>query len=225
VSKGCKNPKNMSKISKNLDVVLSLDKETYKLDSKNYHPTKTKKTQIIIGASLRKQNNNIIHLQSKDFGLSKKWPTFTISREGVIYQHYDPIYYSDYMGVKEIDKKAISIVLENMGMLFYDTNKECMVNWINEECNEKFVFDRLWKNARYWETYTKEQYQSLAFICNYLIKEFDINKDALGFNVFHEESENFHGIVTRSNYDSDYSDLNPSFDFQKFLKMLNISID
>jgi N-acetyl-anhydromuramyl-L-alanine amidase AmpD len=215
----------MSKISKNLDVILSLDKETFKVDGKNFHQTKTKKTQIIIAGSLRKESNQILHLQTKDFGASKRWSTYTISREGKIYQHYDPQYYSDYMGIKEIDKKSISIVLENMGMLIYDTNKESFINWINEECDEKLVYEKLWKNFRYWESYSNVQYDSLSWLCMYLCKEYGINLDALGFNVFHEETTNYQGIVTRSNYDSDYSDLNPSFDFQKFLKMMNISVE
>jgi len=215
----------MSRLSKNLDVMMALDKTTYALESKNFHPSKTKKNQIIVGGSLRKGSNHIIHLLHKDNGNSKRWPTYTITREGVIHQHYDPMFYSDYMGVKEIDKRAISVVLENMGMLNYSTDKECFVNWANEECAENLVADRLWKNCRYWEKYTEEQYESLSNLCNYLTKEYEVHMDALGFNVFHEESEKFQGILTRSNYDSDYTDLNPSFDFQKFMKMLNISIE
>ncbi len=215
----------MSKISKNLDVVLSLDKDTYKIDSKNFHTSKTKKSQIIIGASLRKDSNHILHLQSKDFGHTKKWPTFTITREGKIYQHFDPQYYSDYMGTKDTDKKAISVVLENMGMLYFDMNKESFVNWINEDCDDKLIYEKIWKNSRYWESYTEDQYNSLAALCNYLSKEYDVLMDALGFNVYHEETDKFNGIVTRSNYDSDYCDVNPAFDFQKFLKMLKISVD
>ena len=30
------------------------------------------------------------------------------------------------MNIKELDKKTISVVLENMGMLYYDVNKD---NW------------------------------------------------------------------------------------------------
>jgi hypothetical protein len=129
------------------------------------------------------------------------------------------------MGSKEIDKKSISIVLENMGMLFYDANKECFQNWINEECSDKLIYEKLWKNCRYWESYTTKQYDSLILLCQHLIKEFDIKRDALGYNVYHETTHIFEGIVTRSNFDSDFSDLNPSFDFQKFLKKLNISTE
>lgn len=226
MGKGYKIRKNMSKISKNLDVVLSLDKEMYKVDAKNFHPTKTKKTQIILGASLRKDSNHILHLQTKDFGQTKKWPMFSITRTGKIYQHFDPEYYSDYMGNKEIDRKAITIVLENMGMLFYDVNKECMVNWINEECigDDDLIFQKVWKNARYWENYFPEQYLSLGLLINSLIDEFNIERNGLGYNVYDENTVNFNGIVTRSNYDSDYSDVNPAFNFRKLFDILNIEI-
>jgi hypothetical protein len=220
--------KNMSKISKNLNMILSLDKDTYAINAKNYHGTKFKKTQIILGGSLRKESNHILHLKHKDFGLSKRWPTFTITREGKIFQHYDPNFYSDFMNVKDIDKKSISVVLENMGMLYYDANKESFVNWIDEECNDdKLIGDKLWKNSRYWEKYTDAQYDSLVWICNSLIKEYEIKLDAIGHNVLETEIDltNFQGILTKSNYDSDYTDLNPMFDWSKFLKMLNISID
>ncbi len=212
-------------MSKNLEMILTLDKDTYPIDQQNYHQVKSKKTQIIVGGSLRKGSNHIQHLKTKDMGTTKKWPTYSITREGVIHQHYDPSYYSEYMGVKEIDKKSISIVLENMGMLFYDANKECFMNWINEECNDKLVYEKLWKNCRYWECYTNKQYDSLSLLCGQLCKEHDIILDSLGFNVYQEETDKFNGIVTRSNFDSDYTDLNPSFDFQKFLKKLNIPIE
>lgn len=212
----------MGKISKNLDVVLSLDKVKYAIDAKNHYQTKHKKSQIILGGSLRKDSNHIIHLQHKDFGYTKKWPTYSITRDGTIYQHYDPAYYSDYMGIKDIDKKSISIVLENMGMLFYDASKEHFVNWINEICSDELVYEKLWKNCRYWEKYSERQYESVAILCEYLFKEYDIQKDALGFNVHDPESIAYRGLLTRSNYDSDYSDLNPSFDFQKLLRLLNI---
>jgi hypothetical protein len=220
--KGYNNLENMTKISKNLDVILNLDKETYKLEAKNYHPTKTKKSQILLGGSLRKDSNHILHLQHKDFGQSKKWPTFSITREGHIYQHFDPQFYSDYFGVKEIDKKAITIVLENMGMLSYDANKECFVNWIDEECDDKFIYEKLWKNSRYWEIFYTEQYLSLAWLINQLIDEFNIKRDTLGYNVFDENTLEFEGIVTRSNYDSNFCDVNPSFDFKKIIELIKI---
>ena len=219
----------MGKNSKNLDIVLALDKDTYALESKNYHAVKTKKNQIIIGGSLRSDSNHIAHLKVKDFGNSKRWPTYSITRVGKIYQHYDPNYFSEYMGVRELDKKSVSIVLENMGWLTYDTNKENFVNWINEDIEnaEKQVGEQPWKNYRYWEKYTPPQCESLVALCNYLMKELDIKLDAIGHNVLETEIDlySFQGIATRSNFDSEYTDLNPMFNWNKFLKMLNISIE
>jgi len=212
-------------MGKDLDVVLLIDKEKYSIGTINHYQSKNKKTQIILGGSLRKDSNHILHLINKDFGLTKKWPTYSICRNGIIYQHYDPTFYGDYMGIKEIDKKSISVVLENMGMLFYDTNKEHFVNWINEICDDELVFEKLWKNFRYWENYTDQQYESLAILCEFLFKECGVERDGLGFNVHDQDSIGYKGILTRSNIDSDYTDLNPSFNFQKLFKLLNIPIN
>lgn len=216
----------MNKITKNLDILMTLDKKTYAIDPKCYMGTKSNKTQIILGGSLRKDSNYIKHLKIKDNGNTKRWCTYTITREGKIYEHYDSKnLYTDYMGVKEIDKKSISIVLENMGMVFFDNSREAFVNWIDEICNEKMVYERQWKSYRYWEKYTDEQYDSLANLCTTLCKDHNIRLDCVGHNVFDPDAVDFEGIVTRSNIDSDYTDLNPSFDYQKFLKMLNISME
>lgn len=208
-------------------MVLALDTNTYAVETKNFYQTKTKKTQILVGGSLRKDSNRIVHLKTKDFGQSKRWPTYTISRDGKIYQHFDPQFYSDYMGVKEIDKKAISVELENMGWVYFNNNRECFVNWIEEECDGTLSGEQCWKNYRYWEKYTNEQHASLAQLCLYLMKEFDIKKDAVGHNSLETEIDlsTFEGIVCKSNYDTDYTDLNPFFDFNKFLKMMNISFE
>lgn len=212
-------------MKENLNTILKIDKETYKIDNKNFHGVKYKKSQIILGGSLRKENYHIKHLQKKDFGLTKEWPTFSISREGMIYQHYNPECYSDYMKVKEMDKKSISIVLENMGTLYYYVEDDGYRNWINEVCTEDKVFEKLWKNYRYWETYTSQQYDALVILCNHLFDEYDIKRDCIGFNVISDNAENFNGIICRSNYNSDYLDLNPSFQWKKLLKGLGISMD
>jgi hypothetical protein len=199
-----------------------IDRKTHKVDSRNYHPTKTKKSQILLAGSQRKNSNNLLRLKRKDFGLSKRWPMFTIRRDGKIFQHFDPHYYSDFMDNKEIDKKIISVVLENMGMVYYDYEKNEYINWINESCGEDVVFEKVWKNQRYWESYTEEQFRACVNLCIHLCRTYGIKQDCLGHYVFQEETINFKGIITRSNYNSDFSDLNPSFDFKRFLKELNI---
>lgn len=201
---------------------MKINKKTYKIDKQNFYQTKNKKEQIILAGSLRKENYHIKRLQKKEYGKTKKWCTYSISRNGEIYQHYDPQYYSDFMGNKNIDRKSISIVLENMGMVFYDYELNTFLNWVHEECHEDDVFERNWKGSRYWEIYTSEQMDATVELCNYLCNKYDIPLDCLGFNVYHEDTIKFNGIVTRSNYDTDYNDLNPHFDWKLFLDKLGI---
>lgn len=201
-----------------------IDRKTYKVESHNFNAIKSKKSQILLSGSLRKGNNNILRLKKKDFGLSKKWPMFTIRRDGKIYQHFDPQYYSEFMGIKDIDKKIITIQLENMGMLFFDYDHNCYINWINEICEESKVYEKLWKNNRYWETYTPEQFKSCVNLCIYLCRNYGIVQDSYGNIVIQDNAITFNGILSRSNYDSEYTDINPSFNWNKFLKELNIFI-
>lgn len=203
--------------------MIRIDKEKY--STKNHYKSKYDKTQIILGANLRKENFHIKRMEYKMGGTSKEWCTYSIDREGNIFEHYNPKYYSDYMGDKEIDKKSISIVIENMGGLFYDYESELYLNWSHDICNTDLVFERTWNGHTYWELYTMEQHKSTVELCKHLIDMFHIEQDCLGFNVFFEDTKNFEGIVTRSNYSHDYSDLNPSFDFKKFLNDLNIEYE
>lgn len=198
-------------------VSFEIDKRTYKLDPKNYHLTKSKKTQIILAGSMRAEHNHILRLKKKDFGLTKKWPTFSIRRDGKIYQHFDPNYSSEFMGDKDIDKKSITIVLENMGMLSFDFEKNQYVNWIKEECDEDLVFEKTWKTHRYWEAYTEEQYLAVLHLCVHLCRNYGVKQDTIGHNSLLEGANTFNGILSKSNYNSDYNDVNPSFDMKRLL--------
>lgn len=199
-----------------------VDRKTHAVRAENYHMNKTKKSQIILAGSNRKGSNNILRLRKKDFGLTKRWPTFTIRRDGKIFQHYDPQYYSDFMDIKEIDKKSISVVLENMGMVYFDFEKGKYINWINEVCEEDNLFEKVWKSGRYWEKYTDKQMVACVNLCAYLCRTYGIKQDCMGHYVFQDDTNAYKGIVTRSNYNSDFSDVNPSFDFKRFLKDLNV---
>ena len=204
---------------------MKIDKKTYKVGEDDYYHTKHKKKQIILAGSLRAGHNGLIHLQNKKLGKNKQWNTFTIARDGTVYQHFDPKCYSDFMGDKEIDKHSISIVLENMGMVFYDFNTSKFLNWIHEECPDDLIYEKNWKNCRYWEKYSEEQFKSTIELCYQLCEKHKINLDSLGFNSYYEDTEKFNGILCRSNFDVDYNDLNPSFDFKRLLKEFDIDYE
>jgi hypothetical protein len=198
---------------------MHIDNETYCVKDSSRYKTQIAKTQIILATSLRKDSNHIIRLQHKEYGKTKKWNTFTVSRIGTIYQHYDPRFHSDFIGIKEVDKKSISIVVENMGCLF-KTPSDKYINWLNEICPDENVMEKDFLGYHYWENFTDEQLQSTVELCSILCEEHGIPKLMIDFHHFHKDTIKFRGIVFRSNYIEDSSDINPSFDIQRFTEML-----
>lgn len=198
---------------------MQIDNQTYKINDYNRYKTQSAKTQILLATSLRKDGNHITRLQHKDFGKTKKWNTYTITRDGVVYQHYDGKYHTDFLGIKEADRQSISIVLENMGCLF-ETPSGKYINWLNEICDEESVVERNWLGYNYWENFTDNQLESLVLLCRNVCEEYSIPKVCIDFHHYHKDIVKFRGIVFRSNYIQDSSDINPLFDIGNFNEML-----
>ncbi len=199
---------------------MRIDKETYKIGEVNRYKTQNPKTQIIMGTSLRKDSNHILRLQHKEYGKTKKWNTYTISRTGIVYEHYDPKFHTDFLGIKEVDKNSISIVLENMGALFKTTDGK-YVNWLNEVCDENQIIEREWLGYHFWEKISEEQMKSTILLNKFLCGKFNIPKSVIDFHHHHKDSIKFRGVVFRSNYIQDSSDINPLFDIENFNKLLH----
>ncbi len=200
--------------------MIKIDKRTHDLEPKHYRKTISNKTQIVIASTLRANGNHIVRQLHQNFGLSKKWNTFTITRAGKIYQHYDPKYQSDFLENKIADPKIISISLENMGYL--DKNKDGLyVNWLNEICDSDLVVERKLAGYNYWEVFTAEQLDALAYLCAFLCEEFNIPKNIIDFMSFHKDIHKFKGLTFRSNYIENTNDINPLFDVEYFDEKLN----
>jgi hypothetical protein len=200
--------------------MLKVDDITYKVEEYNHHKAQSVKTQIVLATSLRKANYHITRLKHKDYGKTKKWSTYSIARDGTVYQHFDSKFHSDFLGIKEADKKLISIVVENMGTLF-KTPSDTYINWLNEVCDVNNVVEKAWLGYNFWEKFTDEQLESIVLLCQDLCEQHGIPKACIEFHHYHKETIKFRGIVFRSNYIEDSSDINPLFDIPKFNEMLH----
>lgn len=200
----------------------TIDREIYKISENNSYKEEYEKSLIILGSTNRLSDNHIKRLKYKDNGNTKEWPTYTITREGIIYEHYNPIHYTDFILDEYIDKKSVSILLENMGHLYYNEDYNCFTNDLNEKFDksEDELFIKDWRGYKYYEEYTKDQYNATVFLCRLLCLELNINDDSIGHNAKEDHAKNYNGIISRSNLDINSTDLNPSFDFRKFLKDL-----
>lgn len=194
--------------------MLSIDKNTYLLNESNYHKKVYDKTQIVIGHSGRKDMRHFDTWVNRRNGKYKKTSAFSINTEGNIYQHFDPKYYSDFLGVDQ-DKCNISITLVNQGWLKLN-DMNVYVDWLGHIYSKNInPIEKNWRNQRYWATYTEEQMISLRLLLNHLCEEFNIDYKVIEHNVYDENVDIFKGITFRSNYSKIITDVSPAFEIQK----------
>ena len=53
-----------------------------------------------------------------------------------------------------------------------------------------------------------------------LCEKYGIENKCIGTNVKIAGIENYNGVITRSNFDSDYKDVSPAFDFKLLKKLI-----
>lgn len=198
-----------------------IDKETYNLTEKNYYNIETNKKLIVLGNSLSEKDNHITGWENRMGGEYKKTSTYTIFRNGEIYEHFNPSYYSSFVENENVDKKIISITLENQGWLNKDLKNDRYFNWVgNIYKRNKSVYEKRWRGFVYWDSYTNKQMKSCVFLIKHLCDKFDIENKCVGHNTYIDGIEMFEGITYRSNFQREYTDLNPSWDFKKFKELI-----
>ena len=90
--------------------MVDLDK-SHLLGEKSYFKEEHKKTQIVIGNTL---NTGLTHFdiwRDKLNGNYKGTSPYTIGLNGVIYEHYNPKYYSTFIKDDNMDKKIICLII------------------------------------------------------------------------------------------------------------------
>lgn len=177
------------------------------------------KKQIVLSHTSRKAQDFVVSLTSRYNGENPYLPHYLITRDGEVYDIIPPDTYSSFLEVDTNTKHVINICLENLGWLQKNPLSNAYVNWIGNIYNNG-VYEKKWRNHFFWQPYTKEQIKSLGFLINDLCEKFDIPKTLVGHNVKVNGVEKFEGIVSKSNYDSESTDLSPAFDFEELKKMI-----
>ena len=176
-----------------------------------------RKRQIVLTHTSRNIIDYISSLKYRYNGDNKKLPHFIIDREGKIYNLIPTNTYGEYLDIISYNKTSVIISLENLGWLRKNPLKNNYVNWIGNEFNGD-IYERKWRGYHFWQPYTEEQIKSMSNLIDLICEEYDIPKHSIGHNVKVDKIEKFNGITTRSNYDSDFTDLNPAFDFDIFIE-------
>jgi N-acetyl-anhydromuramyl-L-alanine amidase AmpD len=177
------------------------------------------KSQIVLCHTSREVEEYLTSLKFRYNGKYNKIPHYIISREGEIIQTLELKRYSNFFPNKSVNEKAVIISLENLGWLERKPLSSDYINWKGSIYKGK-VFEKKWRDFFFWEPYTEKQLETLSDLCLKICDEVKIPKVCSGHNTKIEGIGKFSGIVSRSNYDSKFTDLNPSFSFENFIKTI-----
>lgn len=181
--------------------------------------TSNKKTQIILSETKRSAKNYINSLKYRYNGKNPYIPNYVVDKEGGIFKLINDDQHSNYMSNDKVDSQSIIIVLENYGWLLKNALENTYVNYVGD-IYKKDVFEKKWRDYLYWDKYDEKQIIALSKLLNNICDKMNIEKECIGTNVRFNEVVDFKGIVSKSNYDFIYKDINPSFDFKLLTKLL-----
>jgi N-acetyl-anhydromuramyl-L-alanine amidase AmpD len=177
------------------------------------------KTQIILCHTSREVEEYLASLKFRYNTKYDKIPNYVITREGKILQLLSDQGYGNFFDDHITNKLSIFVMLENLGWMEKKPLSNHYINWKGSIYNEQ-VYEKKWRDFYFWQPYTPQQIKMTAELCKHLTETLQIEKTCVGHNTKVDGIENFEGICSRSNYDSIYTDLNPSFNFETFIKFL-----
>jgi len=186
----------------------------FRSDKKNKN-----KTQIILTNTSRNINDFLQSLKYRYNGIYDKIPNYIVTRDGKVLQLLDNDEYTNYNTTSSINRNSVIVCLENLGWLEKEPLKNYHINWIGDIYKQK-VFNKTWRDYFFWQPYPEEQIILTSKLCVKLTKETNIPLKSVEHNTKINGIEKFEGIVTKSNFDSDFTDVSPAFNFEIFNKYL-----
>lgn len=187
--------------------------------SNNFVGTHQDKKQIILTHTSRDVEEYLMSLKYRMNGKFTRIPNYIIAKDGSVIQTLSEEHYSDFFHYPQINEESIIISLENLGWLEKVPLKDQYTNWIGN-IYKGVPYEKKWRDYFLWEPYTEAQMVSTAELCIKIVNKHNIEKKSVGHNTRISGIEDFGGIVSRSNYDNDFTDVSPAFNFETFVKYI-----
>ena len=178
-----------------------------------------KKHQIILTHTSRNINDYLQSLNFRFNGDFKRIPNYIITREGKIIQLLGNTEHSEYFKDPNVNRNSIIISLENLGWLQKEPLTDHYINWIGD-IYKGDVFEKKWRDYFFWQPYTETQVDNLGLLCKELFENVKIKPQIVEHNTKISGIEKYCGIVTKSNFSVDYTDVSPAFKFNELLKKI-----
>lgn len=146
---------------------------------------------------------------------------YIVDRDGTAFEIFDPKYWAFHLGLRGTggahDKRSIGIEIASWGGLVSSGDKRYRNESIspqNEFGGEYHNCNEPWRGFQYFESYAKEQIDSVMNLVNYLLDTNEIPRqtpaDHLSFN---PELFQFKGIIGHHHVRTAKSDVHPGFDW------------
>ena len=183
--------------------------------SPNISGKQKKKKQIILTNTGRDVEEYLTSLKYRMNGKFKRVPHYVVTKDGKIIQTLPDEAYSNYFTEPNINRNSIIVSFENLGWLEKVPLKDYYTNWIGN-IYKGSAYEKKWRDYFLWEPYTEIQMQSAAELCIKLVTEHKIEKKCIGHNTKIDNVDKLGGIVSKSNFETIYTDVSPAFNFEKF---------
>lgn len=187
--------------------------------SNNVSGKQKKKKQIILTHTGRDVEEYLMMLKYRNNGKFQRTPHYVVTKSGKIIQKLPNETYSDFFDEPNINRNSIIVCLENLGWLNKVPLKDQYTNWIGN-IYKGVPYEKKWRDYHLWDPYTSIQVQTTAQLCLNLVEEHKIEKKCVGHNTKIKDVDKIGGIVSRSNFNELFTDLNPSFDFEDFTNLI-----
>ena len=187
--------------------------------SNNFVGTNQNKTQIILTHTSRDVEEYLTSLKYRMNGKFPRIPHYVVAKDGSVIQTLSEEQYSDFFYYSQINEKSIIVSLENLGWLEKVPLKDQYTNWIGN-IYKGAPYEKKWRDYFLWEPYTEAQMLSTAELCIKIVNKHNIEKKSVGHNTLINGIENHGGIVSRSNYNNDFTDVSPAFNFDRFVNYI-----
>jgi N-acetyl-anhydromuramyl-L-alanine amidase AmpD len=187
--------------------------------SNNFVGTNQNKTQIILTQTSRDVEEYLTSLKYRMNGKFPRIPHYVVAKDGSVIQTLSEEQYSDFFYYSQINEQSIIVSLENLGWLEKVPLKDQYTNWIGN-IYKGAPYEKKWRDYFLWEPYTEAQMLSTAELCIKIVNKHNIEKKSVGHNTLINGIENHGGIVSRSNYNNDFTDVSPAFNFDRFVNYI-----
>jgi len=187
----------------------------------DFKPTgkQKKKKQIILCHTSREIGEYLTSLKFRYNSRYNKIPNYIITKKSEVLQLLPETSHTNFFDEENINRNAVIICLENLGWLEKKPLTNYYINWKGSIYNQQ-VYEKKWRDYFFWDPYPTSQLETTADLCSHLIETLNIKKQCVGHNTKVDGVVNYEGIVTRSNFDTKFTDLNPSFNFENFTKKI-----